>query len=152
MKLKNLKQIQRIRESGIILARTLQKLGEMIEPGLPLIDIDAQCRALLKDAGARPAFLGYMGFPASLCVSVNEEVIHGIPGKRRLRDGDVVSLDLGVDLEGFISDSAATFPVGTVSREVEELLRVTREALANGIAAARAGGRAARRKRTLKPL
>jgi len=141
VKLKNLKQIQRIRESGIILSRTLTKLGEMIEPGLPLADIDAQCRALLKDAGARPAFLGYMGFPASLCVSVNEEVIHGIPGNRRLREGDVLSLDLGVDLEGFISDSAVTFPVGAVSPEVDQLLRVTREALANGIAAAHAGGR-----------
>lgn len=141
MKLKNLKQIQRIRESGIILARTLQTLGEMIEPGLPLVEIDTRCRSLLKAAGARPAFLGYMGFPASLCVSVNEEVIHGIPGKRRLREGDVVSLDIGVDLDGFISDSAVTFPVGTVSPEVDQLLRVTREALANGIAAARAGGR-----------
>ncbi len=141
MKLKNLKQIQRIRESGIILARTLQRLGEMIEPGLPLTEIDAKCRSLLQKAGARPAFLGYMGFPASLCVSVNEEVIHGIPGKRRLREGDVVSLDLGVDLDGFISDSAVTFPVGAVSPEVDQLLRVTREALANGIAAAHAGGR-----------
>ena len=141
MKLKNLKQIRRIRESGIVLARTLEQLGQMVEPGVPLLDIDAQCRALLKAAGASPAFLGYMGFPAALCVSVNEEVIHGIPTKRKLRDGDVVSLDLGVDLEGYISDAAATFPVGNVSPEVDELLRVTRQALELGIGAARAGGR-----------
>ncbi len=141
MKLKNLKQIQHIRESGIVLARTLRRLGEMVEPGLPLVELDAQCRSLLKAAGARPAFLGYMGFPASLCVSVNEEVIHGIPTRRTLREGDVVSLDLGVDLDGFISDAAATFPVGQVAPEVEKLLRTTREALERGIAAARAGGR-----------
>ena len=113
----------------------------MVEPGLPLLEIDAQCRAILKAAGARPAFLGYMGFPASLCVSVNEEVIHGIPTSRRLRDGDVVSLDLGVDLDGYISDSAVTVPVGTISDEVERLLRATREALEQGIAAAHNGGR-----------
>ena len=141
MKLKNLKQIQRIRESGIVLARTLEQLGRMVEPGLPLLEIDSQCRSLLKAAGASPAFLGYMGFPAALCVSVNEEVIHGIPTKRRLREGDVVSLDLGVDLDGYISDAAATFPVGAVRSEVDHLLRVTREALNLGIGAAHAGGR-----------
>ncbi|MFW5689896.1 MAG: type I methionyl aminopeptidase, partial [Spirochaetota bacterium] len=141
MKLKNLKQIQRIRESGVILARTLRKLGEMVEPGLPLIELDSECRRLLRAEGARPAFLGYMGFPASVCVSVNEEVIHGIPTRRRLEAGDVVSLDLGVDLDGFISDSAATFPVGEIDPEVRRLLRVTKEALEHGIAAARAGGR-----------
>lgn len=141
MKLKNPRQIERIRESGTILASTLRTLGEMVEPGLPLVDLDTKCRALLDAAGARPAFLGYMGFPSSVCVSVNEAVIHGIPTKRRLKEGDVVSLDLGVDLDGFISDSAATFRVGDVSPEVDQLLRVTQEALWKGIAAARPGGR-----------
>lgn len=141
MKLKNPRQIERIRESGLILAHTLRELGTMVEPGLPLIELDTKCRSLLEAAGARPAFLGYMGFPSSVCVSVNEAVIHGIPTKRRLKEGDVVSLDIGVDLEGFISDSAATFRVGTVSPEIDQLLRVTDEALWKGIAAARPGGR-----------
>ncbi len=141
MKLKNPRQIERIRDSGLILANTLRELGEMVEPGLPLVELDTKCRSLLDAAGARPAFLGYMGFPSSVCVSVNEAVIHGIPTKRRLQEGDVVSLDLGVDLEGFISDSAATFRVGTVSDEVDRLLRVTQEALWKGIRAARPGGR-----------
>lgn len=141
MKLKNKSQIQRLRESGIILAETLRELGAMVEPGLPLTEIDAKCRSLLAAAGARPAFLGYMGFPASLCVSVNEEVIHGIPSRRKLQQGDVVSLDLGVDLDGYISDSAATFPVGEVSPEVARLLQVTKEALWKGIEAAAPGGR-----------
>ncbi len=141
MKLKNPRQIQLIRESGIVLARTLRRLGEMVEPGLPLIELDSQCRSLLRAAGARPAFLGYMGFPSALCVSVNEEVIHGLPTRRTLREGDVVSLDIGVDLEGYISDAAATFPAGQISRDVEKLLLATREALECGIAAARPGGR-----------
>jgi methionyl aminopeptidase len=141
VKLKNPRQIQEIRESGKILARTLKQLGEIVEPGLPLTDFDDRCRELLRKEGAKPAFLGYMGFPSSVCVSVNEQVIHGIPTKRRLKEGDVVSLDLGVDLHGFISDSAATFPVGEIAPEVVTLLDVTREALERGIAAARPGGR-----------
>lgn len=141
MKLKNTRQIERIKESGQVLARTLDSLGKMVQPDLPLLEFDAQCRSLLSAAGAKPAFLGYMGFPSSVCVSVNEAVIHGIPTKRRLKKGDVVSLDLGVDLDGFISDSAATFAVGTPSPGVEQLLRVTREALEQGILAARPNGR-----------
>ncbi|MFW5689997.1 MAG: type I methionyl aminopeptidase [Spirochaetota bacterium] len=141
MKLKNLKQIELIRESGRVLAGTLHELGSMIEPGVSLLEIDASCRSLLKTAGARPAFLGYMGFPASLCVSVNEQVIHGIPTRRTLKEGDVVSLDLGVDLDGYISDSAATFPVGRIAPEIEHLLEVTKGALAAGIAAAHSKGR-----------
>ena len=141
MKLKNARQIERIRESGKITARTLYELGRLVEPGLPLIELDHACRRLLKQYGATPAFLGYMGFPASLCVSVNEQVIHGIPTPRRLRGGDIVSLDLGVELDGLISDSAWTFPVGKVTQRTEQLLRVTREALELGIEAAHAGGR-----------
>lgn len=130
-----------IRESGKILARTLKRLGEMVEPGVSGLDIDAECRRLLKAEGARPAFLGYNDFPGALCVSINEQVIHGIPTKRTLRDGDIVGLDLGVDLDGFISDSASTFPVGSIDPAVERLMEVTREALARGIAAARPRGR-----------
>ena len=141
MKLKSPKQIDMIRESGVILARTLRHLSGIIEPGISLLDIDAECRTCLRDAGATPAFLGYLDYPAAICTSVNEEVIHGIPSKRTLKPGDVVSLDCGVDLEGFISDSAVTVPVGEIPQEIRELLATTNEALEKGIAAARPGGR-----------
>lgn len=113
----------------------------MVAPGISLLDIDAECRRILAGFGARPAFLGYMDYPAAICTSVNEQVIHGIPSRRRLREGDILSLDCGVDYNGFISDSAVTIPVGSVRPDVSELLRVTREALALGIAAAHPGGR-----------
>lgn len=141
MKLKNTRQIEQIAESGTILAQTMRALGDMLEPGMCGKDVDAECRRLLKEAGARPAFLGYDGFPASICISVNEQVIHGIPSDTPFRIGDIVSLDLGVDLDGYISDSAWTFPIGEVAPEIRELMRVTREALEAGIAAAHPGGR-----------
>ena len=121
--------------------RTLENLKKMVEPGITLLDIDAECRRLIGNYGGRPAFLGYMDFPAAICTSVNEEVIHGIPSKRKLRDGDVLSLDCGVDLDGFISDSAVTVPVGTIAPEIDRMMRITQEALALGIAAAHPGGR-----------
>jgi len=141
MKLKNPKQIEHIRESGKILARTLEKLKLLVEPGITPLDIDAECRRILRRFDARPAFLGYMDYPAAICTSVNEAVIHGIPDNRKLRDGDVVGLDCGVEFEGFISDSAITVPVGRIRPEIGHLLRVTQEALELGIAAARPGGR-----------
>lgn len=141
MKLKSPKQIEIIRESGSILAGALKHLAKMVEPGVTLLDIDAECRTYLSARGVRPAFLGYMGYPAALCTSVNDEVIHGIPSRRKLVEGDVLSMDCGVDLDGFISDSAVTVPVGVVSDEVKKLLVVTQEALEAGIAAARPGGR-----------
>ena len=139
--LKSPKQIEQIRQSGQILARTLNALEKMIEPGITPLDIDAECRRLLEREGVKPAFLGYMGYPAAICTSVNEEVIHGIPDDRKLREGDVVSLDWGVDLDGFISDAAVTVPVGSVKREIATLLEVTKQALELGIQAARPGGR-----------
>jgi methionyl aminopeptidase len=141
LKLKNPTQIAKIKESGAILARTLHALGAMVVPGVTPVDIDMECRKLLRAAGAKPAFLNYNGFPASICVSVNEQVIHGIPTKRKFREGDVVGLDIGVDLDGYISDSAYTFPVGSVSTEIAELMQVTKEALELGIAAAKPMGR-----------
>ncbi len=141
VKLKSPKQIEAIRESGAILAATLDALKEIVEAGITLLEIDSECRRILAGHGATPAFLGYMDYPAAICTSVNEEVIHGIPSKRRLREGDVVSLDCGVNYNGFISDSAVTVPVGRVRPEVQELLRITQEALELGIAAAHPGGR-----------
>ena len=141
MKLKNPKQIQHIADSGAILARTLRTLGASLEPGMTGLDVDAECRRLLAAEGARPAFLGYEGYPSSICVSINDQVIHGIPSRIPFEDGDVVSLDLGVDLGGFISDSASTFPIGEIAQEVSRLCEATRGALEAGIAAARPGGR-----------
>ncbi|MFP4549565.1 MAG: type I methionyl aminopeptidase [Spirochaetales bacterium] len=141
LKLKNPTQIEKIRESGRILSRTLHTLGKLVQPGVSPIDIDHECRRLLKEAGATPAFLDYHGFPSSICVSVNEQVIHGIPTTRKFQPGDVVGLDIGVDLEGYISDSAYTFAVEPVSQEIAQLLSATKEALRLGIEAAKPGGR-----------
>ncbi len=141
MKLKSPNQIERIRESGAVLAQVLDSLSRMVEPGISLLDIDAECRRLIAAAGARPAFLGYMDYPAAICTSVNVQVIHGIPSRRKLKPGDVVSLDCGVDLDGFISDSATTVAVGRVDPKIRQLMRVTKEALELGIAAAHPGGR-----------
>ena len=141
LKLKNPSQIEKIRQSGRILSRTLHTLGEMVLAGVTPIDIDHECRRLLKEEGATPAFLNYHGFPSSICVSVNEQVIHGIPTKRKFQAGDVVGLDIGVDLDGYISDSAYTFPVNPVSDDVAQLMAATKEALRLGIEAAKPGGR-----------
>ncbi len=141
MKLKNPKQIGMIRESGKILARTLHRLGSMLEPGVNGLEIDAECRNLLEREGVRPAFLNYEGFPGALCISVNEQVIHGIPGRAPFKSGDVVGLDLGVDLDGYISDSAFTFTVGSIADDVAKLLQVTRKALELAIEAAAPRGR-----------
>lgn len=141
MKLKSPAQIERIRASGQILAHTLRRLTEMIRPGVSLLDLDHACREMLSEYGASPAFLGYNGFAGALCLSVNEEVIHGIPSPRKLEPGDVLSIDCGVNYEGYISDSATTVAVPPVAAEIEQLLRVTREALDLGIEAARIGNR-----------
>ncbi len=141
MKLKSPAQIQTIKASGQILARTLQALRDMAQPGVPLSDLDDACRAMLQAEEATPAFLGYMDFPASVCLSVNEEVIHGIPSRRKLRPGDVLSIDLGVEYQGLISDSATTVALPPVKQEVQQLLQVTKQALERGIQAAQPGKR-----------
>jgi methionyl aminopeptidase len=141
IRLKNARQIDGIRASCRILAGCFRKLIPLIRDGVTTLELDAFVRDEFRKQGVKPAFLNYDGYPAALCVSVNEEVIHGIPSSRVLVSGDVVSLDCGCCLDGFFSDSALTVPVGTVSLDAERLIRVTRECLALGIGQAKAGNR-----------
>ena len=141
IKLKSESDIGKIRASCDILSETYREIVKMVDVGVSLLEIDSYTRDFIRKRGGKPAFLGYQGFPASICISVNSVVIHGIPDKRKVKAGDIVSLDLGVDLNGYISDAACTVPVGAISKEVETLLRVTRECLQLGIGQARAGNR-----------
>jgi methionyl aminopeptidase len=141
IKLKNHTEIGKIREAGVILAETLDRLKQMVEEGITTAELDNFARDFIRSRGAEPAFLGYLNFPASVCISVNEQVIHGIPGKRRLNQGDIVGLDLGVNVGGYYADAAVTLPVGPVSPEREKLIRVARECLDAGIEQAVYGNR-----------
>jgi methionyl aminopeptidase len=141
IRLKNHAEIGKIREAGFILSETLEKLEAMVEEGIPTVELDNFARDHVRSRGAEPAFLGYMDFPASLCISINHEVIHGIPGKIRLNSGDIVGLDLGVNLGGYFADAAVTVPVGKVSAAREHLVRVARECLELGIEQAVCGNR-----------
>jgi methionyl aminopeptidase len=141
IRLKNKEQLQGIRESCAMLSECLSMLVPMVRPGVSTLELDEAARAFIAEGGGRPWFLDYDGYPASLCVSVNEEVIHGIPGKRRLKEGDIVGLDCGIDLRGSFSDAAVTVPVGAVTEEAERLMRVTRECLDRAIAAVKPGAR-----------
>ena len=129
-----------MREAGRIVAVTLRELENSIRPGQSTVELDVIAERSARSMGATPAFKGYHDFPASLCVSINDEVVHGIPSpKRILKEGDVVSLDFGVFYKGFVGDSAITVPVGQISAAAQRLLTVTKEALFAGIAQARAG-------------
>ncbi len=130
-----------VRESGRRLADVLRGLQERVAPGVTTRELDDFVREESYRLGGKPAFLGYLGYPASLCISVNEEVIHGIPGKRRLREGDIVGLDVGLDWNGYFSDAAVTVGVGPISPERQKLLRVTKESLDLAVAAAVVGNR-----------
>ena len=141
IRLKDSREIDGIRRSGRLLARALAALAAETREGATTRDLDAFVRSYLAARGGRPWFLGYLDFPAAVCISVNEEVIHGIPGPRRLRDGDLVSLDLGVDLNGYFSDAALTVAVGRASPERLRLLATTRECLERALTAARPGNR-----------
>lgn len=122
------------------MGQILAEIEELVKPGVSTLDLDLFAQTRTKELGAKPAFKGYHGFPATLCVSVNEEVVHGIPSKKRiLRDGDIVGIDFGVILDGWFGDSARTFPVGRVSSEAAHLLEITEKSLFLGIAEARAG-------------
>ena len=134
-------EIAIMREGGRILAETLQLLVERLRPGLVEEELDQIVRKEFRKRGVEPTFLGYLGYPATVCVSVNDEIVHGIPGAREIMDGDVVSIDLGCTYKGFVADSAVTVGVGNVSAQAQQLIEVTREALWRGIGAARAGAR-----------
>lgn len=141
IRIKTARQIDGIRESCRLLAEVLDVLEESVAEGMTTADLDALARREITDRGGRPAFLGYQGFPGALCTSVNDEVIHGIPGERALTGGDIVSIDCGIEYRGYFSDSAITVPVGSISPELQRLMDVTRESLEQGIAAATAGRR-----------
>jgi methionyl aminopeptidase len=138
---KSSSQIEQMRVANQLVAQILEELAAMVAPGVSTLDLDAAAEAKVRAAGAEPAFKGYRGYPATLCASVNEQVVHGIPSKTPLKSGDIVSLDMGVKLNGYYGDSAVTVAVGTVDAEVQRLLRVTREALEKGIAQVKVGGR-----------
>ena len=139
--LKSRDEIAIMRDAGRIVAEVLQVLVERLRPGLIEKELDEIVRKEFKKRKVTPVFLGYQGYPATVCVSVNDEIVHGIPGEREVADGDVVSIDLGCVYKGVVADSAVTVGVGNVSAEAQRLIEVTREALARGIDAARAGAR-----------
>ena len=134
--IKTPEQIAKMSVAGRITGEALALAGEMIRPGITTKQIDEKIRRHIEKCGARPSFLGYGGFPASACISVNNEVIHGIPGGRVLEEGDIVKVDVGAFIGGFHGDSARTFPVGNISDEAQSLIDVTRESFFKGVEAA----------------
>jgi methionyl aminopeptidase len=139
---KNEREIALMREAGLVVGRTLDKLRAAVEPGMSTADLDAIAEAAIRGEGAVPSFKGYRGFPACICTSINAEIVHGIPSKSAVvKAGDVISIDCGAIVEGYHGDSAITVPVGEVTPDKLELLRVTEESLWRGIAAASLGGR-----------
>lgn len=134
-------ELERMAAANALVARILAELASVAAPGVTTRELDALAERRIREAGARPAFKGYRGYPATLCASVNEQVVHGIPSDRRLVEGDIVSLDMGVVLNGFYGDAAVTVGVGRISDEAARLLRVTEAALAEAIGCVRVGAR-----------
>ena len=139
--LKSPREIEHMRRAGRITAAARSLAGKLVKPGVTTLEIDRAVRRFIESQGAKPSFLGYGGFPGSACVSVNEEVIHGIPGPRVLREGDIVSVDVGAFFEGFHGDCAGTYPCGQVSEEAMRLIQVTRQSFWEGVKFARKGCR-----------
>jgi methionyl aminopeptidase len=139
--IKSKEERERIRETGRIVAAVLAELRSAVRPGITTGDLDRLAAEALQRYGAKSSSLGYHGYPGHLCTSVNDEVVHGIPGKRVLQEGDIISLDLAANYQGWHADAAITIGVGEISPELKRLLKVTEDALYRGIAAARAGNR-----------
>ncbi len=139
--LRGREEIEAIRAAAVLVAQTLAMLEREVRPGVTTAALDELAETFIRERGGRPAFKGYRGFPASICPSINDEVVHGIPGPRRLVEGDIVGVDVGVEKGGYYGDAALTFPVGKVSAEALRLLEVTRTALVRGVAEAKAGNR-----------
>ncbi|EDS76446.1 type I methionyl aminopeptidase [Clostridium massiliodielmoense] len=131
--IKNSKEIEYMRHAGKIVGDTLALLEESIKPGITTKDLDRIAEEYIRKCNAIPSFKGYYGFPASVCTSVNEEVVHGIPGDRVLHEGDIVSIDCGAILNGYHGDAARTFAVGNISKEAEDLIKVTRDSFFKGV-------------------
>ena len=135
-------EIEKLRSSGRMVRQLLGEIREQVHPGVTTLDLEKFVVKRLKELGARPAFKGYRGYPCCLCASINDEVIHGIPSDRRkLKEGDILSLDMGVVLDGYVGDSALTVPVGTIDESAQRLLNVTEDALELGIDKVRLGNR-----------
>ena len=141
IKPKTAEEIELMRENGILVSRTLAEVGKTVAPGVTPLELNRVAETFIRDHGAIPSFLGYEGFPAALCISVNDVVVHGFPSDYVLREGDIVSVDCGTLYKGYNGDSAYTFPVGEVDAETRKLLDVTKASLYEGIAAAVAGNR-----------
>lgn len=140
--LKTDEEIELLRENNILVSKTLAEVGRHIKPGVSAVELDRIAEEFIRDHGAEPAFKGYQGYPAATTISVNEVVVHGIPSSKCiLKEGDIVSVDVGTFMKGFVGDSAYTFAVGEVSAEARQLLEVTKEALYKGTAQARVGNR-----------
>jgi methionyl aminopeptidase len=139
--IKSSREIEQLKRSNAIVAEVFGKLKGMTVPGVTTRELDEVAEDYIRLKGARPAFKGYRGFPASLCTSINEEVVHGIPGQRRLKEGDIIGLDVGVNYQGYFGDAAITLPVGEVDGEAKRLLGVTEKALYIGIEKAKVGNR-----------
>lgn len=140
--LKNNIEIEYMRQAGKVVAETLAKLEEVVKPGISTAELDRIAEELIVKRGAKPSFKGYYGFPASICASVNNEVVHGIPSRDRiLQEGDIISVDCGAILNGYHGDAARTFPVGKVSEEAEKLINVTKDSFFKGVEKAIVGNR-----------
>src|SRR5262245_47994248 len=126
---KSKREIEKMRAAGRLVAAVLQELREMVVPGITTLEVDRAAEKMIRDAGALPTFKGYHGFPFSICASVNEQIVHGFPSRYALQDGDIFSIDVGVTLEGFVGDTAATIPAGRVAEDRLQLIRVTEECL-----------------------
>jgi methionyl aminopeptidase len=134
-------ELLKLEEASRVVLDTLDVVERAVAPGMTTEELDRIAETEIRRRGARPAFVGYRGYPKTLCTSINDEVVHGIPGKRKLQEGDIVGIDCGAVVGGYYGDAARTVPVGTIPAETAKLLDVTRKALAAGIAAARPGGR-----------
>ena len=138
--LKSKNEIAILRQAGQIVAETLQALGQFVKPGVTTAELDALAQSIITKRGAKPSFKGYHGFPGSICASVNSQVVHGIPSKKVvLKEGDIISLDVGATLKGYVGDAALTLPVGQVSADAQRLMETTQGALMAAIAVARGG-------------
>ena len=141
IRIKTAEDIEILRENALLVSKTLAEVGKHIAPGVTTMELDRIAEAFIRDNGAIPGFLGYGGFPYTLCISVNDVVVHGFPSSYVLKEGDIVSVDCGTIYKGFYGDSAYTFPVGEVDAQTQELLKITKESLYKGIEKAVAGNR-----------
>jgi methionyl aminopeptidase len=135
------REVEQIRKANVVVAEVLERLKTLVVPGVTTDELDGISEEIILSKGAVPAFKGYRGYPKTLCVSINEEVVHGIPNKRKLKEGDIVSIDVGTNLHGYFGDAAITLPVGEINPEAKRLLEVTEKALSIGIGMAKVGNR-----------